>query len=307
MARRKVKRRGGGGMGWEVKRPERSMFRFRRDQSADVVRRGDRWNTGDFYHWFQTLPLPAALLACAALYLALNLVFALGYLALPGQVAGVRPGDFMDALFFSIETFSTIGYGIMYPTSFSAHVLVSIESLFGILTFALITSLLFMRFTRPRARILFSKVAVVSPFEGVPTLTFRMANERGNQILQAEVRATLVRDELTKEGKPFRRQHELKLARNQSSFFGLSWTVMHPIDPASPLHGADGEALEATEAEIVVLVTGIDDTLNQQVHARFSYTAAEILWDRRFVDILARLADGRRLVDMTRFHDTEPA
>jgi inward rectifier potassium channel len=282
------------------------MFPLLRDESAAVVRRGERWNASDIYHWFQTIPLPAALLACAGIYLAINIFFALFYFMMPGQVAGVPPGSFAYALFFSIETFSTIGYGIMYPTSFAAHVLVSFESLAGILTFALITSLLFMRFTRPYARILFSGTAVIAPFDGAPTFSFRMANERGNQILQAEVRATLVRDETTKEGNLFRRQHELKLVRNQSSFFGLSWTVMHLIDAASPLHGADAAALEESEAEIVVLVSGVDDTLHQQVHARFSYSAAEIGWGRRFVDILKRLEDGRRLVDLTRFHDTEP-
>jgi inward rectifier potassium channel len=292
---------------WEIKRPRRRMFPLLRDESAAVVRRGERWNASDVYHWFQTISLSAALLACAGIYLAINIFFAFFYFMIPGQIAGVPPGNFAYALFFSIETFSTIGYGVMYPTSTVAHVLVSIESLAGILTFALITSLLFMRFTRPHARILFSGVAVIAPFEGVPTFSFRMANERGNQILQAEVRATLVRDETTKEGMPFRRQHELKLTRNQSSFFGLSWTVMHPIDGASPLHGVDLAALEESEAEIVVLVSGVDDTLHQQVHARFSYTAAEILWGRRFVDILARLEDGRRLVDLTRFHDTEAA
>jgi inward rectifier potassium channel len=272
-----------------------------------VVRRGDAWNMSDLYHWFQTIPLPTAILACAAIYLLINVVFALFYMMAPGGVFGVRPGSFLDAFFFSIQTIATIGYGSMYPTSLAAHLLVTVESVAGIMTFALITGLLFTRFSRPAARVMFSNVAVVAPFEGVLTFSFRMANERGNQILQAEVRATLVREETTREGQRFRRQHELKLTRNQSSFFGLSWTVMHPIDGASPLHGASGRALEDSEAEIVVLVSGVDETLNQMVHARFSYSAEEILWDRRFVDILARLDDGRRLIDLTRFHDTEPA
>ncbi len=296
------------GRQWEIKRPARHIFRFRRDESADVVRRGDAWNMGDVYHWFQTIPLPVAILACGVLYLLINVVFALLYYWLaPGGVFGVRPDDFLDAFFFSIQTIATIGYGSMYPTSLAAHLLVTVESVAGIMTFALITGLLFTRFSRPVARIMFSNVAVVAPFEGVPTFAFRMANERGNQILQAEVRATLVREEITKEGQSFRRQHELKLTRNQSSFFGLSWTVMHPIDGTSPLRGASGLTLEETEAEIVVLVSGVDETLHQLVHARFSYSAGEILWDRRFVDVLARLEDGRRLIDLTRFHETEPA
>lgn len=292
---------------WEVKRPRRRMFYSHRDGSIDVVRRGEiRWSGSDIYHWFLTIPIFAGILVCGCAYLFLNAIFALIYMADPGGVHGVRPGNFADAFFFSIQTIATIGYGVMYPQSMFAHIVVTIESVTGILTFALITGLLFTRFSRPTARVMFSHVAVIAPLDGVPTLMFRMANERRNQILQAEVRATLVRDEVTKEESEIRRLHELKLLRSQSSFFGLTWTVMHPIDEASPLRNETERSLIDSEAEIVILLAGIEEALSQQVHVRHSYSAEEIFWHHRFADILTRLPDGRRLIDLRRFHETLP-
>jgi inward rectifier potassium channel len=280
---------------------------FNRDGSVRIGRKGGpRWNWRDLYHWFLTLPISVAILLCSTYYLLVNVLFACFYLVDPGGIAGAEPGRFSDAFFFSIQTIATIGYGVMYPKSLFTHLLVTLETVVGIMSFALITGLLFTRFSRPVARVLFSKVAVIGRHEGKPALMFRMANERRNQILQAEVRVTLVRSERDAHGSEVRRLHDVKLVRTQSSFFGLSWMVVHVVDEASPLWRATPASLRETDAELVVLLAGIDETLNQTVHARHSYGPDEILWDHRFADILIRTPDGERAIDLDRFHETVP-
>ena len=260
----------------------------------------------DLYAWFLSLSWRSVLTLLAGIYLLVNVVFALLYLADPDGIAHARPGSFADAFFFSVQTMATIGYGTLYPQTLFANIIVTAETIVGLLSFALITGLLFTRFSRPSARVLFSNVAVVAPFDGVPTLMFRMANARRNNILQAEVRVTLLRSEATKEGQDIQRQRDLKLMRHQSSFFGLSWTVAHPIDESSPLYGETAESMRECGAVIVVLLAGTDETLNQTVHARFAYTAEQILWNHRFVDVLTRDTSGQRIIDLRNFHDTTP-
>ena len=267
----------------------------------------DRARWTDLYHFLLTVSWPSFLGAMALVYVAANAVFALLYLLDPGGVANARPGSFWDAFFFSVQTIGTLGYGVMAPQSFYAHVVVAIETFFGLVNLAIGTGLIFARFARPTARILFSRVAVIAPFEGVPTLMFRAANQRGNQILEAEVMVNFVRHAVTQEGVEMRRFDDLSVARARSPLFALSWTVMHPIGPESPLHGATPESLAEAQAEVVIVISGTDETYSQRIHARYSYLAEDILWDRRFVDVLTVAPDGRRIVDFGRFHDVEPA
>jgi len=280
---------------------------FGRDGTIDFVARGRKLaRRSDLYHWFLSLRLWSLVGLCAAAYLLMNSFFALLYLLDSDGIANARTGSFADAFFFSVQTMATIGYGSMYPKSAFANLVVTVETVVGLLSFALITGLLFSRFSRPTARVLFSNVAVVSPYNGVPTLMFRVANQRRNQLLQAEISVTLLRTERTAEGVEVRRQHDLKLVRDHSSFFSLSWTIMHPIDESSPLWNQTAESLAAAEVELAILLTGTDETFNQTVHGRFAYTGGEILWHRRLADIVQRTPDGHRVVDYTRFHDTLP-
>jgi inward rectifier potassium channel len=168
----------------------------------------------------------------------------------------------------------------------------------------MIASLMFARLSRPHARVVFSRVAVVAPFDGVPTLMFRAANQRGNQIFDAEITVTLAHQAVSSEGIVMRRFQELKLVRSRTSLFTLSWTVMHPIDESSPLYGLSSDHLNERQMEIIVLLRGTDDTLADLVYVRHAYTPDDILWNRRFVDVLSVTAQGRRVVDLTRFHDT---
>lgn len=259
---------------------------------------------GDLYHRTLRMRWWSFLLAGATLYFATNVAFALLYLLQPGAIANAHPGNFWDAFFFSVQTISTVGYGQLVPATLYANFVVTAETFAGVLFLALSTGLFFARFSRPTARILFSRVAVIGPYNGRPILALRLANQRSNQILQAEVGVTLLRDEVTEEGISIRRFYDLKLQRDRSPVFAMSFMVMHEIDRDSPLHGADSVALEALNVELVVTASGIDETMAQRVNARTSYLSDEILWGRRFVDVLGWTEDGRRVIDYRRFHDT---
>src|SRR5881296_521694 len=192
----------------------------------------------DLYHHLLSAPWPRLLATIAGLYLAANALFALAYLAAPGSVENARPGSFVDAFFFSVQTMATIGYGKLVPHTGFANVLVTTEALVGLFGVAMVTGLMFAKFSRPTARVLFSRQAVVAPHDGVPSFMFRMANARGNNIVRAEVRVVLAREETTLEGSRMRRFHDLVLLRPRSTLFSFSWTAIHPITEASPFHGA---------------------------------------------------------------------
>jgi inward rectifier potassium channel len=195
---------------------------------------------------------------------------------------------------------------VFVPQTLYANIIVSIEAFFGILTIALFTGIIFARFSRPYARVVFSRKAVIIPFDGMPTLMFRAANQRGNSVLDAEIKLSLARQQTTREGLVMRRFEELKPARERSSLFALSWTIMHRIDRSSPLYGMTVEKLREQQAEIVAMLSGVDETLADRIYARFSYVPDDIVWGERFVDVLSLTPNGRRVVDLTRFHDTEP-
>jgi inward rectifier potassium channel len=296
---------------WDMTKKKPGRLRRSRPQQQRVIRLGRRLALHrDLYHWFLTLPLPAVAAICACFYVGLNVIYALLYLIEPGSIANARPGSFSDAFFFSVQTLATIGYGNMYPETEYANVLVTIETVTGLMYFALITGLVFTRFSLPSARVLFSSIAVIALHDGVPTLMFRMGNERRNQILHAEVQVTLLRAERTPEGMTMWRQHDLKLVRGHSSFFSLSWTIFHPIDEKSPLREETEESLIAGDAEIVVLLAGVDEVLSQTVYARHAYEAAEIKWGYRFADVLVSDGTGgdeRVVIDYSRFDEVEPA
>lgn len=257
----------------------------------------------DPYHLLLTLPWSAFLALVVCGYLAANTLFALAYLAGGGGIENARTGNFLDAFFFSIQTMATIGYGAMYPRTIYANTLVAIESLIGLIGLAIGTGLAFARFSQPTARVMFSRVAVITPQAGVPTLMFRTANQRRNQILEAELRVRLARDEINAEGQFMRRICDLPLIRSQNPSFLLSWTAMHQIDQSSPLYGATPEILFGQEASIIITLMGIDETVSQTIHARHTYFAPEILWNMQFVDILSRKSNGDRSIDYSRFHD----
>ncbi len=237
------------------------------------------------------------------IYTAANLLFASLYIVLGDGIANARPGSFQDAFFFSVQTMATIGYGQMFPTNLGANILVTLEALFGFAFFAIVTGMVFAKLSRPSARVLFSKVAVIGPYEGKPYLMMRLANERGNLIVDATIQLVVLLDEVTKEGARMRRFHDLTLTRSRVPLMRYTWTVMHAIDENSRLFNMSQDQLRALNAEIIISLTGIDQTYAQTIHTRHSYVADEIHCNAVFEDILQRDEMTLR-INFEKFHET---
>ena len=284
--------------------PTPPRFPNLRGAPMQSIRPGRAASRAELYHRLVSMEWSGFFALLALAYVVFNLIFAGLYLAQPGAIANAKPG-FSDAFFFSVQTMATIGYGDMHPATFYANAIVSVEVLLGMTGLACTTGVIFARFSRPTARVMFSRVALVTPYDGVPTLMFRAANQRRNRILEAQASVTLVRNEWTAEGTVMRRFYDLTLKRQRNATFILTWTVMHGIDATSPLAGATLETLRAQEAEIIVTLQGLDEGLLQTIHARQNYRADDILWNRRFVDIIGRTQEGKLTVDYDHFHDVE--
>jgi inward rectifier potassium channel len=285
----------------------RMVPRNRRDRrrNAPIIAGRDQGFWADLYLALLSAPWWAFLGGLAVLYVVINTLFALLYLLDPGGISNARPGSFWDAFFFSVQTFATLGYGVFAPKSFYANMLVTVEAFAGVLNIALASGTMFARVSRPTARVMFSRSAVIVPFEGTPTFMFRVANQRGNSIMEAEVTLSLVRQTVTREGHIMRRFEELRLTRARTPLFALSWTVMHPIDEASPFNGATRQSLLNDEVEIVVVLSGTDETYSEKIYARHSYMPHDIHWNKKFANIIGRAASGRLTVDLNRFHAIE--
>jgi inward rectifier potassium channel len=265
-----------------------------------------RFSPHDAFHLIMSLTWAQFFAGAVTVYLLANLVFASVYAL--GDHAINNATRFSDCFFFSVETMATVGYGSMSPGSFFGHCVATVEIITGMLTMAIITSLVFARFSKPTARILFSRVAVITHYKGVPTLMLRVANQRQSYILEAAATLVLVRDEETADGHNLTRFHDLKLERSRSPMFALSWLIMHRIDETSPLHGVTSQAIEDGDMRLAVALSGVDETFAAGITARHTYAHEDILFERRFVDIFSDGDHPRHLyVDLGRFHDHEPA
>lgn len=275
---------------------------------ATIVKIGHRsapWE--DFYHWILTRSWPQFFGVVAATFVLLNALFALAYLSVPGAIAHLPEGSFEDAFFFSVQTLATIGYGVMAPETRVGHILVTMEALTGMLSVALMTGITFAKFARPTSRVLFADRITITPRAGVPHMMFRMANWRGNQMVDAQLRAMLLTTETTPEGETMRVPVELKLVRPSTMLFILTWMPMHRIDESSPFFGPDAmERLRRQRAEIFLSLTGYDETIGGTVHARRGYQLDDIVPNVRFADVLEVQEDGTRVLNYHHFHDVIP-
>lgn len=261
------------------------------------------------YHFLLTISWPRFFAIVTGGYLAANTMFALLYLAcgtnaLNGTLpTGGPAAPFWRAFFFSVETLATIGYGNISPSTMPAHLVMTSESLTGLFMFALGTGIMFARFSRPTAAIVFSSKAVVAPYRGRTAFMFRVTNGRSNQLVELEAKVLYSRIEGS-----LRRYDELRLERSRVTFFPLSWTVVHPIDEKSPLFEVTHEQLVATDAEFLMLLSGTDETFSQEVHARSSYKPEEIVFGEKFVNIYNQIDDaGVVSIDVRKLSETEPA
>jgi inward rectifier potassium channel len=255
----------------------------------------------DSYHAFLRAPWSLAIARLVGAYFALNLGFALLFFW-SGGVANARAHSLRDAFYFSVQTFGTIGYGAMYPASDLANAIVVVESITGLLATALATGLVFAKFGRATARVMFGHRAVIALNDGVPTLMIRLGNERANQIVEAQFFLTMVRTETTREGVRFYRMYDLKLARARLGGLSRSFTVMHLIDESSPLFGYTPERMKSDEIELNVSVIGFDDVTRQTVHAQHNYIDSDVVFGARHRDIIHEEPGGQLVLDLTHFH-----
>lgn len=283
-----------------------------RDGSFNVRRAGlGFWESHSLYHTLLTISWTRFFLLVIATYVMVNGAFAAAYFlcgpaALAGGVAATRWHQFVRAYFFSVQTFGTIGYGSIHPVSVAANTIVALEALAGLLVFALATGLIFARFSRPLAMLAFSKTAVIAPFHDVRAFMFRIANLRSNELIEVEARLVLSMFSYVN-GAPMRRFATLNLERTKVAFLPLTWTIVHPIDATSPLWGMREEDFAKNGVEFLVLLTAIDETFSQGVHARMSYVHNEIVWNARFSDLFGRAEDAETLtVDISRIDAIDP-
>ena len=287
--------------------------RSERASKTRVIRFGEReiiteglhlsfW--ADISHRCMTASWPAFIGGAVLVFIAFNAIFALFYWIGNQPISNVPGGAYIDYIYFSIETLSTAGYGDMHPQTHYGHFVAAVELFTGIFSMSLMTGLVFARFSRPNARLLFANNPVIATHEGKPTLMIRFANERHNAITSATAKLWILQNEVTQEGRPFRRFKQLALTKEESPVFALTWTILHAIDETSPLNGLTSDDID--EVDIIVLLTGYDESSAQTVHERKFYQGQHIRQGHRYIDTIDQTEDGKTRVNYHLFHATEP-
>ncbi|MDE2064505.1 MAG: potassium transporter [Bradyrhizobium sp.] len=280
---------------------------------SSVVRLGDReivaeglrlsfW--ADISHRCMTASWPSFVAGAVTIFVVFNAAFGFLYWLGNNPVSNVTRSDYLDYLYFSIETLSTAGYGDMHPQTHYGHFVAAVELFTGIFSMSVMTGLIFARFSRPRARLLFADNPVISVREGKPTLMVRLANERHNIIGNATARLWVLKNIVNSDGESLRRFSELALEKNEHPALALTWTLYHAIDETSPLYNLDAEDMKAASVSLVVVVSGYDVVAAQTIHARYAYDHTKFRFGQRYVDILEEMEGGRVRIDYGKFHDT---
>lgn len=265
-----------------------------------------RFDLRDPYHFAVTLSWGAFALAVLGCILAINVVFAVLYMADAGAVQNLGPNDFSRAFFFSLETLATVGYGEMAPASLYGHAVAGVEIVVGMAFTAIVTGLLFVRFSKPQARFLYADKLVVTNHNGKPTLMLRIANGRLTMLTHASAKLGVLLAETTEEGQMYRGVHDLKLARSEIPIFPLTWTLMHVIDAKSPLYGAGTDELKAMDARFFLSVEARDTALGARVQDIHDYTHVEVAFGMRYADAVSRDEAGQTIADLSRLSLLEP-
>ena len=287
---------------WNQRTGKPQVLRF---GGREVVTEGLRLNFwADISHRCMTASWPAFIGGAVLVFIAFNAAFAVLYWIGDQPISNISGGDYIDYVYFSIETLSTAGYGDMHPQTHYGHFVAATELFTGIFSMSLMTGLVFARFSRPNSRLLFADNPVVSNHDGKPTLMVRFVNERHNIIGNANAKLWLLRNEVSLEGARVRRFYELPLFRNEHPALALSWTLYHAIDEQSPLYGLNADDIAASGAALVVVVTGYDVVAAQTIHGRKSYDHSDIRFGQRYADIIVSAEDGRLRIDYGKFHET---
>lgn len=277
-----------------------------RIQDREIIAEGiNRVFFHDLFHHFMTVSWPQLFATFAAFFLAFDTLFGFLYYLVPGCLANLNPPGFAGAFFFSVETLATVGYGDMHPQTLYGHSVAMVEIFVGLMSLALITGLMFARFSRPRARFMFTRNIVVRPLDGCTTLMIRAANLRHNVVQDASAHLYMLRDEVTQEGFRIRRVIDLPLIRSRHPMFVLGWTMMHAIDESSPLNGETAESLRESDPTFVLSMSGNDQSTGQTLTARAAYSHRDIRWGATFRDVLEETPDGTLHLDYTKFDEVD--
>ncbi len=265
-----------------------------------------RFDLRDPYHIALTLSWPEFFAVLIAAYMAINFAFALLYFAVPGSISNLPAGSAIDAFFFSVETFATVGYGFMVPSTSYGHAVATVEIFVGMLFTATMTGLVFVRFSKPKAKIIFADSMVVTQQSGRPMLMLRIGNGRINALTDAVARITVLMIETGPDGRVFRRALDLKLARADFPFFPLTWTVMHELDETSPLHGLTPDSARDLGLRLMFSVSARDPSLGAQVYAAQNYSDSDIAFGMRYVDAVTWNGSDTSVADMRKISAIEP-
>lgn len=282
------------------------------DGKFNVHRRGTSWRDVHPYLYMLNAPWRVFMGLILVVYLVTNFIFAciyyygVGIEHLPGSEAATPLSRFLNAFFFSAHTLTTVGYGNIWPDGIFANSMAALEALLGLLAFALATGLVFGRFSRPAARIAFSRQMVVAPYQDGTALQFRVANRRSNNLMELEALVLMMTVERT-DGGPLRKYFPLNLERAKVQFLPLTWTIVHPITESSPMWGKTAQDLARIEAEFLVLIKAFDDTFFQTVHSRYSYRYEELTWGARFAPSFEVDEHGHMVLDLARLSEVLPA
>ena len=259
----------------------------------------------DFYHFVVRMTWPRFLASFVVVFLLTNLIFGFLFYLQEDSIAGLKDPGFLGYFFFSVQTVATIGYGAMYPQTLYGHILVTIEAMMGLLGLGMFAALAFARLSLPRSRVVFSQPVVITTFDGVPALMFRVANERNNRIIGAEVELSLFIQQTTQEGFGMRRVYDLGLVRNHTPILTMTWLVIHPINEKSPLFSLSQEALGKADFSLIATIKGLDETVSQTIQSIHTYAYDDIRWNHRFVDLFRKTEPGAGpSIDLTLIHET---
>ncbi len=279
-----------------------------KDGTYNIQRKGLHFNPKNTYHYLLNCSWTKFISWLVAFYIFLNTIFALLYCIIGLEHLGLTPeknffNNLEHAFFFSTQTFTTVGYGLIAPHTFLANCIASTEALIGLSGFAFVTGLLYGRFSRPSAELVYSNNMIIAPYKDHTALMFRVANGKKSEMMEMEANLLLVKNEIKEDGVITRQYYQLPLETSKILFFPLSWTVVHPIDADSPLFGMTQEELNASSGEILILMKGFDDTFSQNLYTRHSYTVDEIKWGKKFSSVIGTSPNGDVVFDMDKMND----
>lgn len=282
-----------------------------KDGKFNVRRIGEISSIRDTYQFLVRISWWRFNLILLTYFIVLNGLFAGLYVALGIEnIKGVPPGDalddFLNAFYFSVQTFSSVGYGSFSPSGHPTLIVASFEAMFGLVSFALATGLLYGRFSKPKSRLIYSNNAIITPHRDGMALMFRVANHRSTVLMEMSCTVLCTLAERDKDGNFRRKYYGLPLEIDSIHFFPISWTLVHQLDDKSPFYGMNETQIRESMPELMILIKGFDETFSQEIHSRYSYVVNEFKWNHRFLPCFHVEEDGSVSIDLGKVSDIAP-